>query len=143
MVMNTSFNLAGMPIVESPLDALSCFLDADADLSLLVLFGRVLRRKAFPSDAAAAVPIQQRAFTARTLTDASGEALTVEALVEGEWLLLADALELELLERCAGGEASVGALAQELAEETDGEVLEEDVIERLRHLYALRLISFA
>ena len=90
MVMNTSFNLAGMPIVESPLDALSCFLDADADLSLLVLFGRVLRRKAFPSDAAAAVPIQQRAFTARTLTDASGEALTVEALVEGEKLLLAD-----------------------------------------------------
>ena len=143
--MNTSFNLAGMPIVESALDALSCFLDADQDLSMLVLFGRVLRRRSFPDDTAvaAAVPTQQRAFTARTLTDASGDALTVEALVEDEWLPLTDALELELLERCAGGDASVVALAQELAEETDGEVAEEEVVERLRHLYTLRLISFA
>ena len=46
IVLNTSFNLAGMPIVESPSDAISCFLDANPDLSLLVLDGTPLRRKA-------------------------------------------------------------------------------------------------
>jgi carbamoyltransferase len=31
LVLNTSFNLRGMPIVESPLDALHCFLSTDMD----------------------------------------------------------------------------------------------------------------
>lgn len=151
MVMNTSFNLAGMPIVESPVDALSCFLDADDDLSMLVLFGRVLRRKKFPEEGEAvraSTPVQQRAFTSRALSDASGDVLGVEVLVEGSWLELTDDLELELLERAASGgklngdEPSVADLCAALADETDGEVSEEDVVERLRHLYALRLISF-
>ena len=153
MVMNTSFNLAGMPIVESPTDAIACFLDADPDLSLLVLFGHVLRRKPFPAlerpeELEAAVPVQQRAFTSRTLCDADGESLSVEALIEGTWHSLTDALELELLERCAksgaltGDEPSVGMLVAELAAETEGEVGTEDVVGRLRHLYSLRLISF-
>ena len=29
MVLNTSFNLGGMPLVESPKDALECFLNSD------------------------------------------------------------------------------------------------------------------
>ena len=39
LVMNTSFNLNRMPIVESPADAIGCFLEASEDLSLLVLSG--------------------------------------------------------------------------------------------------------
>jgi carbamoyltransferase len=51
MLMNTSFNLARMPIVESPRDALACFLEADEALSLLVLHGRLIRRRPFPTGA--------------------------------------------------------------------------------------------
>ena len=143
MVLNTSFNLNKMPIVESPADALGCFLDADDDLSLLVLDGRLVRRRPFPARPAAARPLQQRAFVSRSLADPTGEPRRVEALVEDEWLPLTDALELEVLERCAGGDATVGELSAELAAETDGDVSEEDVVGRLRHLYRLRLVSFA
>ena len=31
MVLDTSFNLAGEPIVESPIDALRCFLSTEMD----------------------------------------------------------------------------------------------------------------
>ena len=41
-----------------------------------------------------------------------------------------------------GDEPSVGMLVDDLADETEGEVCKEEVVERLRHLYALRLISF-
>jgi predicted NodU family carbamoyl transferase len=51
MLMNTSFNLARMPIVESPRDALACFLEADEALSLLMLHGRLIRRRPFPTGA--------------------------------------------------------------------------------------------
>ena len=45
-------------------------------------------------------------------------------------------------QRACSGYAT-GELAQALAEETEGMVSEEAVIERYRHLYALRLISFS
>ena len=131
------------PPPQSPTDALSCFLDADEDLSLLVLDGTPLRRRPFPAAPDQAVPIQQRAFVSQSTCDASGEPRRVQALVEGEWLELTDALELELLEMCAGGEATVNELGAELVDATDGEVAASDVVERLRHLYRLRLISFA
>lgn len=146
MVMNTSFNLASMPIVESPADAISCFLEADAALSLLVLHGRVLRRRPFPQDEAlrAAVPTQQCSFVSRTLSDPTGQASRVEVLVDGKWIELTDALELEVLEQCAAGSLSASALSEQMARQLSAEedrVSQEDVIERLRHLYALRLIS--
>lgn len=44
--------------------------------------------------------------------------------------------------RCADEEATVGELTAELISLSEGEVSEADIIERLRHLYHLRLISF-
>lgn len=35
ILLNTSFNVAGQPIVESPLDALNTFLCTDIDLLIL------------------------------------------------------------------------------------------------------------
>jgi carbamoyltransferase len=32
MVLNTSFNLAGKPVVESPADAVECFLATEIDV---------------------------------------------------------------------------------------------------------------
>jgi len=144
MVMNTSFNLAGMPIVESPTDALSCFLDADPDLSVLVLYGRVFRRRSFPDGAEAAasmVPQQQRSFISRCMSDPMGGELGVEVLVEEKWTALTDALELEVLERCASGDLTVRQLAADLSVDSDGQVSENDVMERVRNLFKLRLVS--
>ena len=143
MVLNTSCNLAGMPIVESPADAIACFLDADPDLSLLVLFGHVLRRRPFPEgDAAArATPQQQRSFVSRCVSDPTGQPLRAEVLVEGAWISLA-LLDLEVLERCADGEASIGEISEELTAESEGELGGADVDESMRRLYKLRLIAF-
>ena len=168
MVLNTSFNLNKMPVVESPADALGCFLDADSDLSLLVLFGRVLRRRPFPDKCAVrdATPRQQRSFVSRSIADPAGVPRRVEVLVEGDWLPLTDPLELELLECCAAGDTSVAEIMAELVGEltqpstekaapdqpsteeaapdqpsTEEGVSEDDVYERLRHLFELRLIS--
>ena len=128
---------------QSPSDALACFLDANEDLSLLVLDGTPLRRRPFPADPDKAVPVQQRAFVSRSISDASGEPRRVEVLVEGEWLELTDSLELELLERCLDGSASLDEMSAALALETDGEVTHDDVVARMRHLYRLRVVSFA
>ena len=128
---------------QSPVDALACFLDADEDLSLLVLAGTPLRRRPFPPKPADAVPMQQCALVSRSVCDASGEPLRVEVLVEDVWVQLTDALELDVLEQCAQGEATVSELSAAFAAETGGEVAEGDLIERLRHLYSMRLISFA
>ena len=142
LVLNTSFNLAGMPIVETPLDAVRCFLDAPADLSLLYLQGRLLRRRAFPAPCAASCPQQEPSFVSRCMADALGEPRRVEVLVEGRWLQLTDALELEVLERCSGG-VSVAEIAAEIASEAadDEGTMLEPVKARMRHLYELRLVS--
>ena len=89
------------------------------------------------------MPVQQRAFVSRFVCDASGEPRRADVLVDGEWLHLEDALELEVLESCADGQASVKQLSAELAQETDGAVTQSDVVDRLRHLYQMRLVSFA
>ena len=95
-----------------------------------------------------AVPTQRRPFASRCVSDAAGVPVRVEVRAEdagqGEdtWLELADPLELEVLERVVpGASASAARLATDLAAESEGSVTEEDVIERLRHLYELRLIS--
>ena len=87
--------------------------------------------------------MQQCALVSRSVCDASGEPLRVEVLVEDVWVQLTDALELDVLEQCAQGEATVSELSAAFAAETGGEVAEGDLIERLRHLYSMRLISFA
>ena len=43
VILNTSFNIAGKPIVETPDDALECFLGTDLDA--LVLEGWVVEKK--------------------------------------------------------------------------------------------------
>ena len=132
---------------------------AHTPLSLPVLGSTLLRRKPFPSAArwAEAVPTQQPSFVSRSVADVAGGVRRVEVLVGGEWLRLADALELELLERCTG-ELSAREIAwqigAEMAEAEGGEEegaaageagsvgrVEKEVEARLRHLYDLRLIS--
>jgi len=47
VLVNTSFNIKGEPIVETPLDALLCFLGTDIDV--LVLQDRIVEKRALPA----------------------------------------------------------------------------------------------
>ena len=49
MIINTSFNVKGEPIVNSPLDAFKCFLNTDMDV--LVLEDFILYKKSFKKGA--------------------------------------------------------------------------------------------
>ena len=47
MIINTSFNVKGEPIVNSPLDAFKCFLNTDMDVLVLedfILYKKVLKK---------------------------------------------------------------------------------------------------
>jgi carbamoyltransferase len=48
VIINTSFNVRGEPIVESPKDALTCFLHTDMDY--LILGNCLLRKAQIPKD---------------------------------------------------------------------------------------------
>lgn len=49
VLLNTSFNMKGGPIVETPKDAIDCFLDTEIDM--LVFQNRIVQKKDTPSDA--------------------------------------------------------------------------------------------
>jgi hypothetical protein len=113
--MNTSFNLANAPIVETPADAARCFLDADPDFSLLLLGNTLLRRRTLPTPLPQdAIPVQQAAIVSRTVADGTGEAGSVEILVVDKWLPLSTPFVLAVLEACDGTN-TVGEIAGEIA----------------------------
>ncbi|MCH2100934.1 MAG: carbamoyltransferase [Planctomycetes bacterium] len=138
MVLNTSFNVKGEPIVETPSDALRHYLDSELDL--VVLEGWSVRRRAFPEGEAlaAAVPQHLPSFTAEVVSNAEGDAVRVSLLAHGD-NMEASQLELGILEACAG-KASVAALETEFAAEF--EVPVEEFRASLARLYRWRLIWF-
>jgi carbamoyltransferase len=138
MVLNTSFNVKGEPIVETPSDALRHFLDSDLDCVVLEWIGA--RKLPFPSGAelAESVPQQLSSFTAEVVSDAQGEAIAVSLLAHGD-NFEAGQLELGILEACLG-EASVAELEAEFASEF--EVEPEEFEAALARLYGWRLLWF-
>lgn len=138
MVLNTSFNVKGEPIVESPSDALRHFLDSELDC--VVLEGVGARKLAFPACAslAEAVPQQLPSFTAEVVSDAQGDAVAVSLLAHGD-NFEAGQLELGILEACLG-EATVAELEAEFASEF--EVEPEEFRAGLARLYDWRLLWF-
>jgi carbamoyltransferase len=138
MVLNTSFNVKGEPIVETPHDALRHFLDSELDC--VVLEGIGARKLPFPTGAmlAESVPQQLPSFTAEVVSDAQGDAVAVSLLAHGD-NFEAGQLELGILEACLG-EASVAELQAEFAGEF--EVEPEEFEAALARLYAWRLLWF-
>jgi carbamoyltransferase len=138
MVLNTSFNVKGEPIVETPSDALRHFLDSELDC--VVLEGVGARKLPFPEGAklAEAVPQQLPSFSAEVVSDAQGDAVAVSLLAHGD-NFEAGQLELGILEACLG-EATVAELEAEFASEF--EVHAEDFLAALVRLHGWRLLWF-
>lgn len=138
MVLNTSFNVAGEPIVESPGDALRTFLEAEIDL--LVLEDRLVRKRPFPDAAALEElrPQHDSAVLAELLSDATGETQRV-TLSAGGFLRETDELTLGVLEACTG-DSTVPELVD--AFRAEYEVPADEVLERLRRLHRWRLLRW-
>jgi carbamoyltransferase len=138
MVLNTSFNVKGEPIVETPSDALRHFLDSELDC--VVLEGVGARKLLFPEGEmlAEAVPQQLPSFTAEVVSDAQGDAVAVSLLAHGD-NFDAGQLELGILEACLG-EATVAELESEFSNEF--EVEPEEFRAGLARLYNWRLLWF-
>lgn len=138
MVLNTSFNVKGEPIVETPSDALRHFLDSELDL--VVFEGWAARKRGFPRGEALseAVPHHLPSFTAEVVSNAEGDAIRVSLLAHGD-NFEAGQLELGILEACTG-EATVAELEAEFAAEF--EVESDDFRAALARLYGWRLVWF-
>ncbi len=139
LVLNTSFNRAGEPIVETPADALRSFLDAGADV--LYLEDRRVLPRPWPGGEALlqAVPVHDPSATVDTTTDLEGEVLQV-LILHGGRTLESDALEAGVLEHCDGTRDVAGLL--ELFEEAWEEPAA-GVLERLERLWRRRLVGWA
>jgi carbamoyltransferase len=136
MLLNTSFNLRGEPMVESPRDALWTFLRSDMDY--LVLESRVLRVRRMPALGAASRPCALPGIVFETTTSAAGECLSARAMARGETWDLAP-LEADLL-GIADGVRSWAEVAAALRAEHRAPAAE--VRAAARRLWDLRLLSF-
>ncbi len=138
MVLNTSFNVKGEPIVETASDAFRHFLDSELDD--LIVEGTHYRKRPFPSEESwsDAQPRAIESFTAEVVSGADGEAHSVAFLAYGD-NFEATQLELGLLEACTG-ELSLLELLDDFAAEF--EVDPSESLAALHRLYSLRLIHF-
>lgn len=110
MVLNTSFNVAGEPIVESPYDALRTFLGTDG-IDMLVFPGLVVEKCMFKLSETDLVSSACSSFLSHQTQDGGGQSLqtkityiprsfysTDEATITETTVELIDALQLEILE---------------------------------------------
>ena len=138
MVLNTSFNIKGEPIVETPREAAWSFLRADLDL--LVLGPRLFRRRSLPDPLnGAVIPRAIANFSAEVVSDSEGEAMSVRLMARGETFEI-DQLELGLLE-AADGTASLAEIVEHFQDEWDVEHLV--LINKIDSLFNRCLISIS
>ncbi len=136
MVLNTSFNIKGEPIVETAREAAWSFLRAELDL--LVLGSRLFRRRTLPDPLTGdLIPRAIDNFNAEVVSDSSGETMSVRLMARGETFDL-DQLELGILE-AADGSATLGEIVEFFQAEWETEHL--DLIRKVDSLFERCLIS--
>lgn len=154
MVLNTSFNIKGEPIVESPEDALRSFLASRRGLDRLVMGRFVLRAKPFPAEEADFDPSFAIAAKAdyvfeEVLSNAeTGDATRVRVAKGGldgkpQWMELEGGdLDLIVLQ-AVDGLTPVADLAEAVMADFEEEgYSEEDVMAALRRLFEKNLVFF-
>ncbi|MDA0666937.1 MAG: hypothetical protein O3A95_04075 [Planctomycetota bacterium] len=138
MVLNTSFNIKGEPIVETPREAALSFLQSDLDL--LVLGDQLFQKRTFPDPLRGGlIPHAFEGFNAEVVSDAQGESVSTRILARGSTFDV-EQLELGLLEACDGA-TPVQDIITHFAEEWDVE--HPALIGGLERLYGMCLISFS
>lgn len=166
MILNTSFNVAGEPVVESPWDALNTFFATDG-LSMLAFPGLVVKKRILTSlSKEHVISSSCSSFRSHQVQDSAGSSVRTsvtyiplsfgehtadqfpEDIVDEKCVELLDSFELELLEFVHAQDAiSISRVYEEML---DGEEVDEkeessqpstmDIQIRLLHLYHKRLI---
>lgn len=157
MVLNTSFNVKGEPIIDSPGDAIRSFLSTRGAVDCLIIHDTVIRQKSFPLDikqkAGAQVDVEigdimntimpeaaVQNYLSEVTARESGDAIRVRLMLGDEkWIDLDNEFQLAVLEVCDGN-TSVQELIEIFEEEGDIHT-SQAVIDALRKLYFDRLIS--
>lgn len=138
MVLNTSFNIKGEPIVETPREAAWSFLRSELDL--LVLGPRLFRRRELPDPLTGdLIPRAIQNFSAEVVSDSEGETMSVRLMTRGETFDI-DQLELGLLE-AADGTSTLGEIVEFFQAEWDVE--HGAVINKIDSLFNRCLISIS
>jgi carbamoyltransferase len=138
MVLNTSFNIKGEPIVETPREAAWSFLRSELDL--LVLGPRLFRRKDLPDPLTGdVIPRAIENFSAEVVSDSEGETMSVRLMTRGETFDI-DQLELGLLE-AADGTSTLGEIVEFF--QAEWEVEHSKVINKIDSLFNQCLISMS
>lgn len=155
VVLNTSFNLGGEPIVESPFDAVRTLLKADA-IDMLAFENVVVKKREWGKvELSDFVSTGCRSFRSTQTQDSFGECVNTSVTfvpnwqVEGEsWdeeevaeieetVELMDGLEVEILEMIQGpGGCHVGDIVKSYSGDGDSEEgpTESDILERILDL---------
>ena len=139
LLLNTSFNIEGEPIVESPREAIRSFMDSGLDL--LVLESCVVRKKAFPSGRSLGRcrPRRSEGILVETRSLSSGEISGVSLFLEGR-PIDEDELGLALLRAC-DGRTSARAIFNELGRTFGARNAE--LAKRLRRLWDRRFVRLS
>ncbi|MDP7062363.1 MAG: carbamoyltransferase C-terminal domain-containing protein [Planctomycetota bacterium] len=136
MVLNTSFNIKGEPIVETPREAAWSFLRSELDL--LVMGSRLFRRRELPDPLTGdVIPRAIQNFSAEVVSDSEGETMAVRLMTRGETFDI-DQLELGLLE-AADGTSTLGEIVEFFQAEWDVE--HADVIRKVDSLFQRCLLA--
>ena len=138
MVLNTSFNIKGEPMTESPRDALQAFLNSELDA--LALENLWITKKEFPKNQNfdSIFPHHVDAVTSEIVANANGDPTAVHLMAYAK-NFDSNPLELGLLEACDGN-TSLANLQEEFASEW--EIPKEETLKRIKQLWKLCLVHF-
>lgn len=154
MVLNTSFNIKGEPIVESPEDAIKSFLATAGGLDRLVMGRFVITARPFPVDmegfdASLAVPARVEYVFEDVLSNAeTGEATRVrvgKGGLDGKpvWVELSGGdLDLIVLQAIDGLTPLADVAENVMADFEEEGYAEEDIVNAVRRLYRQNLVFF-
>jgi len=142
VVLNTSFNIRGEPIVESPNDALETFLDPSVEIDWLVLEDRIFRKKSFPRhyhsmNVALRRPVRIHITESPVSEETSWKVVDVNG---NEYKLLSD-IDATILHLASTNKYKCDDIVRELLEESAEPIHSSVVVARLEVLWKLRLIT--
>jgi len=151
MVLNTSLNIRGEPIVESPSDAIRTFLATGSKgMPLLVLGQYLVSHRTYPPDhdptfdASLAIPTKVPYYADEVRTHSESGLPSAVRIMVGQdvWVTLESYLELMVLEQ-VDGLTPLEEVVETVVEEADDEgVGVFEVMSVVKSLYEHRLLSF-
>ncbi|GJD08254.1 Uncharacterized protein Gasu2_25600 [Galdieria sulphuraria] len=141
-VLNTSFNIRGEPIVETPYDAFESFLDTSTEIDWLLLEDRLFRKKSFPEAYHSMRVVLKEPIQIHTLENPLVGEVNFEIVdMTGKIHQPGSDIDTSILQLASSNKYTCADIIQELIEEMEDIIEAKFVVDRLELLWKLRLIS--